>query len=109
MIGSIKSVQHAFAFVIGPDSTPRFFYRDDIINDADLELFDLTRILIPGLLVSFTPVIHEKGPRAICVRLLGNTPGNHPPDPASTQTMTRQETPTATIVTVTNGLPITAP
>jgi hypothetical protein len=80
MTGRIKSVQYAYAFVISDEEpdTPRFFYRDDIINDRRLALYDLTRILVPGLLVDFTPVLHDKGPRAIPVRLLGNTPGNHP-------------------------------
>jgi hypothetical protein len=85
MTGRIKSVQYAYAFVVS-DREPevaRFFYRDDIINDHRLELFDLTRVLVPGLLVDFTPVLHEKGPRAIMVRLLGNTPGNLPKAQAS--------------------------
>lgn len=82
-IGRIKHVQHSFGFLTDEEGIDRFFHRTDIQpagGIADFADQDLTHLLIPGLAVSFLPVMHAvKGPRALQVCLLSSTPGLHPP------------------------------
>lgn len=78
--GRIKHVQHSFAFLTGDDDgVDRFFHRSELRSEADPAAdftdIDLKTILVENLTVSFLPVLHRiKGPRALQVVLLSNTP-----------------------------------
>lgn len=73
--GTIKQVQHSFAFLTDDQGVDRFFHRSQLRSAADPTIdftdIDLTTVLTAGLVVTFFPVTHAvKGPRAIRVTLV---------------------------------------
>lgn len=92
--GRIKHVQHSFAFLTGDeDGVDRFFHRSELRLESDpsvdLSEVDLTTVLVEHLAVSFLPVLHRlKGPRAIQVTLLSNTPTTTTPTTITPVTQT---------------------
>jgi len=60
-----------FCFIHGEDGRDRFAHR------SEFDGIELDETLI-GLLVSFTPAIHAKGPRCLDVRLLVEDPARLP-------------------------------
>lgn len=69
--GRIKSAQHAYAFLTDDAGVDRFFMRRDVrlATRALAPDEDLRAILRPGALVTFEPIAHERGARAVNVQV----------------------------------------
>jgi cold shock CspA family protein len=69
MIGRIKTVRsiEGYGFIASEDGVDRFFHRSSCVG------MTLSDTLI-GLYVEFEPALRSKGPCAVSVMLLSNTP-----------------------------------